>query len=144
MNDLALIHLGIAAEAAEMSMETMAGFVAAKAVQYSNSELYTTKEMPAETIQGFKELNKVGQQLEKPWYWLGDTQTMGKVTESEQYGYKKPGPMVAAVFDAVPRVRCFKVNFEKNVTPVLQQNDVIKFWAYSKYCYEAVARVDMP
>ena len=106
-------------------------------------EVYEESPMQQWVIDWFKEQNKWGKNVERPWVWIGPTMA-GDATASETYGYGIPNDINNQVLDDIPVLKSFKVPYIKDQTPILSQRDVIRFWAYSKFCFEAVSNLVDP
>ena len=72
--------------------------------------------------------------------------TYGPPVEDSTYpGYgdgQATQEQVAEVLDAIPICEVGQVQYIKSITPIMKQADMVRMWAYAKFCFEAVSQMD--
>ena len=158
-DNLKLIYLNLHKELSEMTFDEISKFIADEAAKQRLRSPWNEVEMSHDMIERFKWMNTQGSNATKPFAWKGKTKHMGIIGTGRQFnqpaGSEAPRNMddvnkfydhgvcstwqAGKVYDAVPMWKQCKVpNLDG---PVMKQQDIIRFWAYSKFCYEALESV---
>ena len=143
---LKAIMIGVAAELPVLSFEQLSKHVSETADKCKRKAFFEPRRMTQANINWMSEMNTKGKNITRPWSWIGDTVNLGKVTQGDSrlgdppYGYGTNPTQADVVLKAIPEWRACKIVYDEN-TPVMKQADIIRFWAYSKFCYEALVSV---
>ena len=154
-NALAALLVTMGQETSTLSFEDMGKLVSQSAELFRGKDYIRDEHVTPEKIEWFKHHNKQGKNVDNPFTWIGRTVLKGEIRGQlammpqvpdatfDGYGHgQATTAQMEEVFDAIPICEVGQVHWTKGVTKVMKQVDMVRMWAYAKFCFEAVATMD--